>query len=90
MSKTKIPVQGTLPLNVLEAFESAVSATSWDNWENEEYHSEKSRYWSICEVLHCKLEHIREEFKEEEKGEHWDTIDQIQEILYALEKHINF
>ena len=60
-------------------------STCWDNWEADE---ETGREWKTAEVLHCKLEFIRDwitsKVPEEEAGELHDALDDVQKILKAI------
>lgn len=90
-----------LPQPVSDALASVSGQTSWGNWEVEEVDGERNsestgKYWKVCEVLHCKLEHVRElideldtlpAYDEDSHGEHRDTLDQLQEVLNALKKY---
>ena len=79
-----------LPRPVQKAIDSIANATSWDNWENEAEEGETVTYWKTCEVLHCKLEHMRDFIaKLEEAGEFNDTLDQLQELLASLKEYSN-
>lgn len=83
-----------LPRPVIEALGNISGATSWDNWEVEEVDGERNsdntgKYWKVCEVLHCKIEHIRETYESNGNAsdvldEELDTLDQLQELLKAL------
>lgn len=90
-----------LPVSVMQSLESISDQTSWDNWEVDEIEGERNsestgKHWKVCEVLHCKLEHVRElideldtlpGYDEDSHSEHRDTLDQVQELLNAIKKY---
>lgn len=67
-----------------------IAAQSWDNWEQDaEYDGNgKDGYWDICEVLHCKLEWLKEQLDadNDDDQEHLDTIDYVQDLLGMLDE----
>lgn len=78
--------------------QSIIDEQSWDNWEHteEEQTAGKPRYWDVCQVLHCKLEHIREALDEletlpsHESGDDFESereaIDHLQDLLAILDE----
>lgn len=53
----------------------------WDNWKNE-----NDEYWTVPQVLYCKLEWLEEYLNDfiDEDSEHLDTIDQVKKLLNIL------
>jgi hypothetical protein len=74
----------------LEArLDDIISETSWENWEREETDEStptNDRFWDICEVLHCKLDHIADWLGDSNSDveEYRDTTRQVQSILECL------
>jgi hypothetical protein len=80
------------------ALEAIGSEFCWDNWEVDEVDgvrnsSANGGYWKVSEVLHCKVEWLREllselstlpKYESGELDEHSDTIDQLQKLLAAV------
>jgi hypothetical protein len=68
--------------NNSETLDSIIAAQSWDNWQDEE----TGEPWDICQVLHCKLEWLKEQLDPtaHEDAEHLDTIGYVQDILGML------
>jgi len=84
------------PQPVIDALQKISEGISWDNWEVEEDEETGERnsgstgqYWKVCEVMHCKLEWMREALDPENDDhfEHSDTIDQLQNLLAVLKAY---
>lgn len=87
--------------NIKLALDSIGQEISWDNWEVEEVDGKRNssadgRYWKVSEVLHCKVEWLRElvselatlpKYEDDILDEHYDTLDQLQTLLAAISQH---
>lgn len=71
-----------------------VASIDWNNYQRGEDELEEARaagdseqdaYWSIPEVLHCKLEYVREQLKGEDNEEFRNAIEHVQAILGLLD-----
>lgn len=65
----------------------------WSNWQNEDENGTliKDSYWTVPQVLWCKLTWIEEDLNEfiDEDSEHLETINQVKRLLTILQDETN-
>lgn len=77
--------------NTEEALSKISQEITWDNWiedQDGKYLTDENgnyKYWKVTQVLFCKLEWIKKNLSDDD-DEHFDTIEQIQDLLTAMSK----
>jgi len=63
-----------------------IEAIEWDNWkkmeEDEDGEMKEVGHWQVAEVLHCRLEHIKEGSAEIDEME--ETIELVQAFIEGI------
>lgn len=81
--------------NAGKVIDNLTGEIDWDNWERDDIEAPRRTYFDLCEVLHCKLDWIRDRMEldctdkdNEDAGlsEHIDTIRQVQDLLGLLDE----